>query len=141
VTEETVEVLIVWLQLLTPFIAAALIAYFGVRGYGSQKREDRKEKLHDEKRAIYRDVLTSLSDAASDVVRRQQSPRRQQANIGVIDAALSTAVFTNMSVMKLYASDVLCDLVQSTFDGIVSGDQSMPSLKELASAMGKDLQK
>jgi Tfp pilus assembly protein PilO len=130
---ESVNQWVTLLQLLTPFLAAAVVAMLGLLAYWMQKRADQLEKLHDEKREVYRTLINSLSDYDTDVAMRR--------NLGYkkVDADMTDKVLRNLAEMELYAPTELVDLANDMFEGLLANEPTTIGLRLVAKAMRQDL--
>ncbi len=95
------------LQLASPIFAAALVALLGLFVYRAQKRADRDEKLHDEKRTVYRDFIVSLVDAANSITHHVGPD--EEALMAFDEESLSKAKL-QLALVRLYSPEKIFDL-------------------------------
>ncbi|WP_171171271.1 hypothetical protein [Ruegeria sp. HKCCA0370] len=90
-----------YLQLAAPFLAAPLAAYLSVIGYKSQKRADRGEAFHAEKRRVYHEFLISAAQLAGSIS-LDSSSQKYKVGREALDELTSS-----LAVLNLFGSDVV----------------------------------
>ncbi|NOE27579.1 hypothetical protein [Ruegeria sp. HKCCD6157] len=127
----------IWLPFLGAIIGASIPVLLGALFYSSQKRADRREQLHDEKRHAYRNFLKCLQQLGMASLLKARTPEKE------LSQEITEEALTALFVLQLYAPDEIADsagkLVSQAIDLTLEDRVFAKDRRTLTKAMRADL--
>lgn len=118
-----------------PFLGVSLPIILGFSYYKYQRKVDRVEQMHAEKRQAYRECLSGFAELAAHNGQRLNDPNVEP------DGLVLKAAMKGDSLAALYGSDEVAKLAKDCMKELMFKDDSGIHIPDLLIAMKNDLQK